>query len=68
MAPPWQALFACGGERRHSFKEAVAEHEALKAIYAAEGYVVVHLPKVSIAKRADVVEATRGLREHAHET
>lgn len=68
MTPPWRALFARDGERRHSFKDAVAEHEALTTIYAAEGYALVHLPKVSIAERADFLEATLGLRERAQRT
>ena len=61
MVPPWEALFAGDGERRHGFAEAVAEYEGLTASYAAKGYEAVVVPHGPIADRADVLEAALGL-------
>jgi predicted ATPase len=57
VAPPWEALFAGDAERRHGFAEAVAEHEALLASYAAKGYETVELPRAPLAERVRWVEA-----------
>lgn len=56
MAPPWKALFAGDEERRHSFGDAVAEYQRLLVEYPAQGYEVVHIPKLSIPARADFLE------------
>ncbi len=60
MAPPWPDLFETDPERRHAFEDAVAEHESLIAAYAALGYRLVDLPKLSVAQRADFVLETFG--------
>ena len=56
MVPPWEALFAGDGERRHGFAAAVAEYEALMASYAAKGYETVVVPHAPIAERAAFLE------------
>lgn len=62
MVPPWEALFAGDGERRHGFAEAVAEYEALMASYPAKGYTTVVVPHGPVAERADFLEAALGAR------
>src|SRR5919106_954299 len=40
MTPPWEELFRADAERRHSFSDAVAEHEGVLQSYPANGYAV----------------------------
>ena len=58
LAPPWPEIYATDQERRHSFADAVAEYDRLRAIYPSLGYEVTVLPKIDVARRADVVLAT----------
>ena len=58
LAPPWEALFANDAERRHSFEDAVAEHDRLGPAYAELGYRVVPLPKTGVAERVAFVNNT----------
>ena len=62
MVPPWEALFAGDGERRHGFAEAVAEYEALMASYVAKGYAPEVVPRGAVADRADFLAAAFGAR------
>jgi predicted ATPase len=63
--PPWQALFATGPERRHSFAEAVAEYDALLEGYSAHGYTPVVLPQASVADRLAILDAALSAPTHA---
>ena len=56
MVPPWEALFARDGERRHGFADAVAEYEALMTSYAAKGYETLVVPRGPVAARANFLE------------
>lgn len=61
MSPPWREIFHGDAERKHSFEDGVAEYEWLLKAYAAQGYELVDLPKLSIAERADfAVRAVSG--------
>jgi predicted ATPase len=62
LVPPWEALFAGDGERRHGFADAVAEYEALTVSYAAKGYDTVVVPHGPVADRADFLEAALNSR------
>ena len=55
LAPPWPEIYLTDPERRHGFDFAVVEYSRLLEIYPALGYEVVILPKIEVAKRADVV-------------
>lgn len=55
MAPPWPEIYENDPDRRHSFDDAVAEHERLMRDYPLLGYDVVVLPKVSVDRRAEFV-------------
>ncbi|MBB3918171.1 AAA family ATPase [Rhizobium fabae] len=55
LTPPWPEIYTTDPERRHSFEEAVAEHDRLLATYPALGYEVVVLPKITVADRADFI-------------
>jgi predicted ATPase len=57
FAPPWAAIHRQDEERRHGFREAVAEHDRLLAAYTGLGYTIVALPLTSVAERADFVIA-----------
>ena len=53
LTPPWPEIYRSDAERRHSFDDAVAEYDRLKAVFATLGYAVVDLPKTPVSKRAD---------------
>jgi predicted ATPase len=53
LVPPWPELFVGDRERRHSFEDALAEHDRLAAIYPKLGYEPMYLPKASVEERAD---------------
>lgn len=55
ISPPWKALFREDAERRHTFRDAVAEYEALVPFYRRAGYEVVFLPRGSVAERVAFV-------------
>lgn len=57
LAPPWPEIHVVDEARRHGLDEAVAEYDRLAAAYPALGYQALLLPKVSVAARADLVEA-----------
>jgi predicted ATPase len=57
LAPPWPEIHVVDEARRHGLDEAIAEYDRLAAAYPALGYQVSFLPKVSVAARADLVEA-----------
>lgn len=55
MAPPWPDIYHFDDDRRHSFKDAVAEHEDLMTRLPTWGYDCLELPKTSVTERADWV-------------
>lgn len=55
MTPPWLEIYATDTERRHAFKEAVAEYDRLLAAYSSLGYETIILPKVGVDHRADFI-------------
>jgi len=57
MVPPWPELFASDAERRHSLESAVAEYKHLMTAYPAFGYRIEIVPKDTVARRADFLEA-----------
>jgi predicted ATPase len=57
LAPPWPEIHVVDDQRRHGLDEAIAEYDRLAAAYPALGYEVSILPKISVAARADLVEA-----------
>ena len=57
ISPPWEALFGQDAERRHTFKDSVAEYEVLVPTYRKHGYEVVFLPQASVAKRVAFVQS-----------
>lgn len=62
ISPPWEALFQEDAERRHSFREAVAEYQVLLATYRQYGYELVSLPPVSVPERVSFVFSTLSVR------
>jgi predicted ATPase len=57
LAPPWPELYRTDLERRHSFDDALAEYRRLVPGYRGLGYLLVELPRLTIAERADFVLA-----------
>ena len=57
LAPPWPEIHVVDEARRHGLDEAIAEYDRLAAAYPALGYQVAPLPRVSVAARADLIEA-----------
>lgn len=60
MAPPWPEIYATDADRRHGFDAAAAEYHHLTVAFAALGYEIVTLPKISTSARADFVLAALG--------
>ncbi len=57
VPPPWREIYAQDAERRQTFEECLATHEALLATYRALGYQPVLLPLADVPTRADFVLA-----------
>jgi predicted ATPase len=57
VVPPWREIFANDAERRHSFEDAVANHDALVRTYEHFGYRPMIVPKFDVSARADFVLA-----------
>ncbi|WP_299691792.1 AAA family ATPase [uncultured Tateyamaria sp.] len=57
VAPPWPRLYARDADRRHSFGDAVAEHDRICAALPLLGYRIAHLPRAPIAARVRFVLA-----------
>lgn len=45
IAPPWEDIFWQDAERRQTFAEAVATHEAMVQVYTESGYGLLPLPR-----------------------
>ena len=52
IAPPWREIFTQDAERKQSFAEAQATHDAMREIYAQLGYELIKLPLVPVPERA----------------
>ena len=55
IAPPWPEIFSQDGERKQDFNEAIRTYDTLAATYAALGYKLIEIPRVSIAHRASFI-------------
>lgn len=62
ISEPWEALFHPDEERRHTFLDAVAEHERLVPAYRRHGYEIVFLPQVPVVDRVSFVLSTLSSR------
>jgi predicted ATPase len=51
VAPPWPEIFAQDAERKQTLEEAERTYQVMVETYAAYGYVLVELPRVSVDKR-----------------
>lgn len=58
LAPPWAAIYTQDPERPQTFDDAVALHAQLDRAYRDCGFVVVSLPRASVAERVAFVERT----------
>lgn len=55
IAPPWPTIYARDSERRQSFEEAAATHDAMVAVYTRFGYDVIPLPLDTVEARVAFV-------------
>src|SRR6195952_3394321 len=55
MFPPWEEIYCHDELRKHTFAEAVATFEAIKAMYPKNGYQVVEVPRASVEERAEFI-------------
>ncbi|MDJ1008056.1 MAG: AAA family ATPase [Paracoccaceae bacterium] len=60
LAPPWPELFRADTERRQGAAEAEAEFAGIEACLNRTGLAAAHLPRDSVAARADWLEARLG--------
>ena len=56
MVPPWPALFAPDGERRHGLPDALDEYRRLVDFLPRHGFRAVTLARVPVQRRADWME------------
>jgi predicted ATPase len=55
LTPPWREIFANDPERKQDWAEAVRTYEHCEAVYRAQGYEPVILPKASVRDRVRFV-------------
>ncbi|WP_298737087.1 AAA family ATPase [uncultured Chitinophaga sp.] len=55
LFPPWEEIYQTDAERKQSFETAIATYEVLKNVYRKYDYVLVEVPKMSIADRVEFV-------------
>ncbi|MBA3816886.1 MAG: AAA family ATPase [Parachlamydiaceae bacterium] len=55
LVPPWEEIFTCDTERKHSFESAKKEFDELLIKYKNFGYETILIPKVSVKERADFI-------------
>lgn len=53
ILPPWEDIYETDNERKQNWEEAAATFDALKQTYADCGYVLVEVPRLPVAERAD---------------
>jgi predicted ATPase len=51
VAPPWLEIFGQDEERKQTFGEAQATHDAMVRVYSEQGYELTQLPRVSVEER-----------------
>ncbi len=61
LVPPWEEIFVRDAERRHSFREAVKEYEALHTAFLKSNYEVRVIPKMAIDDRIDYMVEGLGI-------
>ena len=61
VVPPWEEIFVQDAERRHSFRDAVNEYEALYTAFLEFNYEVRVIPKMAIDARVDYIVEGLGL-------
>ena len=57
VSPPWPEIYANDAERRHTFVEAIASHQAELAAYVKCGYSLLEVPKAPVEVRVDFMLA-----------
>ena len=57
VPPPWRDIYAQDSERKQTFEDCLATHEAILRTYQALGYEPVILPLADVKTRADFVLA-----------
>lgn len=55
IVPPWETIFTADAERQHTFREAVAEYDALSQAFAELGYRVCIIPRLAVKDRIDFI-------------
>jgi predicted ATPase len=55
VLPPWEVIYANDAERDQSFAEAVDVHAKVVRWYRSCGYVLLEVPRLPVAQRADYV-------------
>lgn len=53
ILPPWEDIYETDNERKQTWEEAVATFDPLKQTYVDCGYVLVEVPRLPLAERAD---------------
>lgn len=53
--PPWEAIYGQDEERKQSFEECCATHEAILRLCRTWGYEPVEVPRAGVGERADFV-------------
>jgi predicted ATPase len=61
VVPPWEEIFVQDAKRRHSFRDAINEYEALHTAFLEFNYEVRVLPKMAIDARVDYIVEGLGL-------
>lgn len=57
---PWREIYRTDDERTMSFEDTLPFHEALVDAYERSGYVLIRVPRGSIAERISFVRETIG--------
>ena len=57
ILPPWPEIFTQDTERRQELAEAIRTYEAMLEAYAACGYELIEVPRVTVTKRVEFVLA-----------
>ncbi len=60
VPPPWREIYVQDAERKQTFEECLATHEAILEAYGALGYQPVLLPLTDVEARAEFVLAQVG--------
>ena len=55
VAPPWEEIYTTDNERDQRFAESVGVHHRASDWYAALGFELIELPRMSVEQRCDFV-------------